>query len=325
MGRRKRNTYLLKSKVKRIYNDLPKRKRLVIRYITWYKHMVNNQGLLVEEELNDAPFGTPEGITVSSTVKKNDTDLLIIEKRINDSLKPLLLMSSMLSSDSYNADVELISILAQSAIVLSAYAQLSLSCVRLNKVAKEIYGTEYTPKMFDETETELVRKLAKSIRKNNEGNSSNSKSNSGSNGPSNNFTGSPSNVVSGRNNTKSLNEEQEVHLPTEIIHWLTVLNQWNGKEISLFPNYDYFLTTDASESTAGASPIMLLKMRDSWHLGGPASHGSGFHRHAGYTGTRSTPGRCLPEGPSPSHMGDVRITVQSLKVFALTLKRGLSL
>ncbi|KAM9954819.1 hypothetical protein ACTFIW_000922 [Dictyostelium discoideum] len=35
---------------------------------------------------------------------------------------------------------------------------------------------------------------------------------------------------------------------SEISHWLTVLNQWNGKEISLFPSYDYVLTTDASES-----------------------------------------------------------------------------
>ncbi|KAM9974084.1 hypothetical protein ACTFIR_009426 [Dictyostelium discoideum] len=87
--------------------------------------------------------------------------------------------------------------------------------------------------MFDETETERVRKLAKSIRKNNEakqsllklnyhskpnnkksvnssgnnttGNSSNSKYRSGSNGRSNNFNGSPSNVASGSNNTKSAN------------------------------------------------------------------------------------------------------------------------
>ncbi|KAM9954686.1 hypothetical protein ACTFIW_003286 [Dictyostelium discoideum] len=114
-----------------------------------YKHMVNNQGLLIEEECilkkgeiselnevfnfpsnlqeNFAPCGTPEGISVSSNVKKNDTYLLIIEKRINDNLKPLLLMSSMLSSDSSNVDVELISYLAQSAIVLAVNAQASLS------------------------------------------------------------------------------------------------------------------------------------------------------------------------------------------------------
>ncbi|KAM9975689.1 hypothetical protein ACTFIW_003638 [Dictyostelium discoideum] len=40
---------------------------------------------------------------------------------------------------------------------------------------------------------------------------------------------------------------------SEISNWLTVLNQWNGKEISLFPSYDYVLTTDASESGAGAT------------------------------------------------------------------------
>ncbi|KAM9957061.1 hypothetical protein ACTFIR_003798 [Dictyostelium discoideum] len=141
-----------------------------------YKHMVNNQGLLVEEELNVASFGTPEGISVSSTVKNNYTDLFIVKKRINDSLKPLLLMSSMLSSDSSNADVEFISYLAQSAIVLADNAHASLGRVRRNNIAKEIYSSEVllpinindTPKMFDETETERVRKLAKSNRKNNE-------------------------------------------------------------------------------------------------------------------------------------------------------------
>ncbi|KAM9955109.1 hypothetical protein ACTFIW_008773 [Dictyostelium discoideum] len=40
---------------------------------------------------------------------------------------------------------------------------------------------------------------------------------------------------------------------SEISHWLTVLNRWNGKEISLFPSYDNVLTTDASESGAGAT------------------------------------------------------------------------
>ncbi len=48
--------------------------------------------------------------------------------------------------------------------------------------------------------------------------------------------------------------------------------------------------------------------------GGPAAHGSGFHRHAGSTGMRSTPGRCFPNSPRPSHMGDVQVTVQNLKV-----------
>ncbi|KAM9979647.1 hypothetical protein ACTFIY_008885 [Dictyostelium cf. discoideum] len=81
-------------------------------------------------QVNVAPFGTPEGISVSANIKNNDTNLLIVEKRINDTLKPLLLMSSMLSSDNSNIDVELISYLVESAIVLSANAQASLSRVR---------------------------------------------------------------------------------------------------------------------------------------------------------------------------------------------------
>ncbi len=51
--------------------------------------------------------------------------------------------------------------------------------------------------------------------------------------------------------------------------------------------------------------------------GGPASHGSGFHRHAGSTGMRSTPGRCLPGGPRASHMGLDRKTVQNLQVIKI--------
>ncbi|KAM9994335.1 hypothetical protein ACTFIZ_007535 [Dictyostelium cf. discoideum] len=50
----------------------------------------------------------------------------------------------------------------------------------------------------------------------------------------------------------------------EISHWLTVLNQWNGKEISLFPSYDYVLTTDASESGAGATLKKGNKVIKTW-------------------------------------------------------------
>jgi large subunit ribosomal protein L3 len=57
--------------------------------------------------------------------------------------------------------------------------------------------------------------------------------------------------------------------------------------------------------------------------GGPAAHGSGFHRHAGSTGMRSSPGRCLPGGPRPSHMGDEKKTVQSLRVVAIDADKGL--
>jgi large subunit ribosomal protein L3 len=58
-------------------------------------------------------------------------------------------------------------------------------------------------------------------------------------------------------------------------------------------------------------------MKKNNYAGGPASHGSGFHRHAGSTGQRSSPGRCLPGTPHASHMGSERITVQNAKVVAI--------
>lgn len=51
--------------------------------------------------------------------------------------------------------------------------------------------------------------------------------------------------------------------------------------------------------------------------GGPGAHGSGFHRHMGSTGMRSTPGRCFPGGKRASRMGADRTTVQNLKLVAV--------
>ncbi|KAM9985696.1 hypothetical protein ACTFIZ_012364 [Dictyostelium cf. discoideum] len=88
-------------------------------------------------------------------------------------------MSSMLSHDISNVDLELIRYLAESAIVLAFNGQASLS--RSN-----------------------FKKSVNSSGNNTIGNSSNNtKPSSGSNGRSNNYNGSASNVASGSNNTKS--------------------------------------------------------------------------------------------------------------------------
>ncbi|KAN0023498.1 hypothetical protein ACTFIV_007884 [Dictyostelium citrinum] len=198
-----------------------------------YKKLSNNQGLLVEEkfilkkseiskmnkvfsfhsnlQVNVAPFSTPEGITASSTLKNNDTNLFVVKKRINYTLKPLFLMLNMTTHDSANVDVELIRYLAESASILTVNAQASLGRVRCNNISKEIYGSEVqqpikikdTPKMFDETET-VISTFKKSGSSNTNGNnSSNSKPNSGSSGRSNNFSRSTGSVASGRNTSKS--------------------------------------------------------------------------------------------------------------------------
>ena len=48
--------------------------------------------------------------------------------------------------------------------------------------------------------------------------------------------------------------------------------------------------------------------------GGPAAHGSGFHRHGGSTGMRSSPGRCLPGQKKSGRMGGDTVTLQNLRI-----------
>ena len=48
--------------------------------------------------------------------------------------------------------------------------------------------------------------------------------------------------------------------------------------------------------------------------GGPASHGSGFHRRPGSAGNRTWPGRVIPGKRMPGHYGNKNITVRNLKV-----------
>jgi large subunit ribosomal protein L3 len=55
--------------------------------------------------------------------------------------------------------------------------------------------------------------------------------------------------------------------------------------------------------------------------GGPASHGSGFHRHGGSCGMRSSPGRCLPGQKKAGRMGGEQVTMESLKVVRIDAER----
>lgn len=48
--------------------------------------------------------------------------------------------------------------------------------------------------------------------------------------------------------------------------------------------------------------------------GGPAAHGSGFHRVGGSTGMRSTPGRNFLGTKKAGHMGAEKVTVENLKI-----------
>ena len=48
--------------------------------------------------------------------------------------------------------------------------------------------------------------------------------------------------------------------------------------------------------------------------GGPASHGSGFHRGPGSIGMRTWPSRVFKNMKLPGHMGDATITIKNLEV-----------
>jgi large subunit ribosomal protein L3 len=59
--------------------------------------------------------------------------------------------------------------------------------------------------------------------------------------------------------------------------------------------------------------------------GGPAAHGSGFHRHGGSCGMRSSPGRCLPGQKKAGRMGGERVTVENLRVMKVDSEKQLIL
>mgnify|MGYP000892550370 CR=1 FL=1 len=59
--------------------------------------------------------------------------------------------------------------------------------------------------------------------------------------------------------------------------------------------------------------------------GGPATHGSMFHRRIGSIGMRQTPGRSWKNQAMPGHMGQVRRTVQNLTVVKVIADKNLIL
>lgn len=88
--------------------------------------------------------------------------------------------------------------------------------------------------------------------------------------------------------------------------------------VSLFADISHI---DVSGVTKGKGYQGVMKRYG--FAGGPAAHGSGFHRHGGSTGMRSTPGRCLPRQKKAGRMGADQVTVQNLKVVCIDEGRNL--
>jgi large subunit ribosomal protein L3 len=99
------------------------------------------------------------------------------------------------------------------------------------------------------------------------------------------------------------------HLAESCVENVTDYTVGQEINVSVFAETTYL---DATAMSKGKGYQGVIKLHN--FAGGPAAHGSGFHRHAGSTGMRTTPGRCFPNGPRASHMGYERITVQNLEV-----------
>lgn len=59
--------------------------------------------------------------------------------------------------------------------------------------------------------------------------------------------------------------------------------------------------------------------------GGPAAHGSKFHRHGGSIGNRATPGRVFKQKKMPGHLGDKQKTIQNIQVVEVNTEKGFML
>lgn len=59
--------------------------------------------------------------------------------------------------------------------------------------------------------------------------------------------------------------------------------------------------------------------------GGPASHGSKFHRRPGSSGNRTWPGRVMPGKRFPGHWGDETVTVRNVQIVDVLPQDGVVL
>jgi large subunit ribosomal protein L3 len=98
------------------------------------------------------------------------------------------------------------------------------------------------------------------------------------------------------------------------------INEENlGKEISLgeFAANSY---ADVTGVTKGKGFQGVMKKFS--FAGGPATHGSHFHRGPGSIGNRATPGRVFKGKKMPGHLGDKTQTVQNIKIQEVNLDKG---
>lgn len=92
-----------------------------------------------------------------------------------------------------------------------------------------------------------------------------------------------------------------------------------GKEVAVetFAPGTYVDVTGESKGKGFAGVQKRYNFR-----GGPASHGSHFHRRVGSIGNRATPGRVFKNKKMPGHMGTDNKTIQNIVVVEVNLAKG---
>lgn len=92
-----------------------------------------------------------------------------------------------------------------------------------------------------------------------------------------------------------------------------------GKELAVehFTPATYIDVTGISKGKGFAGVMKRYNFQ-----GGPAAHGSHFHRRPGSIGNRATPGRVFAGKKMPGHMGCDRTTVQNILIQEVNLEKG---
>jgi large subunit ribosomal protein L3 len=92
-----------------------------------------------------------------------------------------------------------------------------------------------------------------------------------------------------------------------------------GKEVGL-ENFPVSTFVDVTGSSKGKGFAGVMKRYN--FQGGPASHGSHFHRRVGSIGCRATPARVFANKKMPGHMGVETSTVQNIQVVEVNMEAG---
>ena len=113
--------------------------------------------------------------------------------------------------------------------------------------------------------------------------------------------------------------------PQQIAQEIRCINEHEYEQgnVITVENFKDIKLVDVISKTKGKGFQGVVKR---WNFaGGPASHGSMFHRRGGSYGLCQWPGRVFKNKKMPGHMGDVSRTTQNLKVVKILPEKNLVL